>query len=93
MKSKLWGIVLIILGVIFGLNALNLTNIDIFFDGWWTFFIIIPSFINMFNNKERTGSFIGLIIGILLLLSCQDFLSMENYFNWVRFKIFLQRNF
>ncbi len=77
MKSKLWGIVLIILGIIFGLNALNLTNIDIFFDGWWTFFIIIPSFINMFNNKERTGSFIGLIIGILLLLSCQDFLSME----------------
>ena len=40
----LWGIVLIVIGVIFALNALDITSIDIFFDGWWTLFIIIPSF-------------------------------------------------
>ena len=30
----LWGIVLIVLGVVFALNALNIANIDVFFDGW-----------------------------------------------------------
>ena len=41
----LWGVVLIIVGVIFGLNAVGLTDINIFFHGWWTLFIIVPSFI------------------------------------------------
>ena len=34
----LWGIVLVLLGIIWGLNATGVTNIDIFFDGWWTLF-------------------------------------------------------
>ena len=44
-SSLLWGLVFIIVGVIFGLNALDITNINVFFDGWWTLFIIIPCFI------------------------------------------------
>lgn len=32
-KNILWGIVLVIIGVIVGLNALNITNINIFFNG------------------------------------------------------------
>lgn len=39
------GIVLIILGPIVGGNTLGITNINIFFDGWWTLFIIVPCFI------------------------------------------------
>lgn len=34
--NVLWGIFFIIIGLIFGGNALGITNIDIFFDGWWT---------------------------------------------------------
>ena len=41
-SSVIWGIVLIAAGALFALNALNITNIDIFFDGWWTLFIIVP---------------------------------------------------
>lgn len=74
----LWGIVLIALGLIFGLNALEITKIDIFFDGWWTLIIIVPSFIGIFKENEKTGSIIGLVIGVCLLLSCQEIIDFNT---------------
>lgn len=76
-SNVLWGIVLIVIGVIFGLNALDITNINIFFDGWWTLFIIVPSFIDLFKDKDKTGNIIGLLVGICLLLACQGVLSFS----------------
>ena len=73
----LWGLVFIVVGVIIGANALGVANIDIFFDGWWTFFIIIPCFISLFKEKDKTGNIIGLIIGICLLLGCQDIIAFD----------------
>lgn len=70
-----WGVLLILIGVIIGLNALDITDINIFFDGWWTLFIIIPCFLDLFKEKDKTGNVIGLIVGIALLLACQDFIS------------------
>lgn len=77
MSNLLWGIVLVVLGIIFGLNALDITNINIFFRGWWCFIIIIPSFIGLFKSKERMSNVIGLIIGILLFLSCRNIISFD----------------
>ena len=77
MSSLLWGFVFIIVGIIFGLNALELTDINIFFDGWWTLFIIVPCFINLFKNEDITSNFIGLVIGICLLLGCQDIIEFD----------------
>lgn len=77
-KNLLWGIVLVAVGVIWGINTLGIANIDIFFDGWWTLFIIVPCFIDLFNPKEgKTGNLIGLVIGLLLLLSCQGLLDFS----------------
>ena len=76
-KNILWGIVLVIIGVIVGLNALNITNINIFFNGWWTLFIIIPSLIGLLNEKDKTGNIIGLIIGIVLLLGVQNIINFD----------------
>lgn len=76
-RNILWGIVLVTLGIIFGLNALEITNIDVFFDGWWTLFIIVPCFIDLFNDKDKIGNIIGLIIGIVLLLCSQDLFEFE----------------
>ena len=73
----LWGIVLIVIGLIIGGNALGITNINIFFDGWWTMFIIIPCFIGLFKDREKTGNLIGLLIGVALLLACQDVLDFD----------------
>ena len=41
LANTLWGIVLVVIGVILTLNALEITNINIFFEGWWTLLIII----------------------------------------------------
>ena len=75
--NVLWGIVLIVIGLIVGGNALGITNINIFFDGWWTLFIIIPCFIGIFKENEKTGNLIGLLIGVALLLACQDILDFD----------------
>lgn len=75
--NVLWGIVLIIVGLILGLNALDITHINIFFDGWWTLFIIVPCFIGLFNEKDKTGNIIGLFIGIVLLLCAQNLLRFD----------------
>ncbi len=76
-SSILWGIVLIAAGVIFALNALNIASINIFFDGWWTLFLILPCGIGLFTEREKTGNLIGLGIGVFLLLCCQDILSFS----------------
>ncbi len=76
-ESVLWGLVFIIIGLIIAGNVLGITNINIFFDGWWTLFIIIPCFIGLFKNRGRTGNIIGILIGIVLLLACQDILRFE----------------
>ena len=73
----LWGIVFIVIGIIFGLNAMGITDIDIFFRGWWTLFIIIPSFIELFRSTNKMWSFIWLSIGIMLLLCAQNILSFK----------------
>ena len=76
-NSILWGIILIAAGTVFALNALNVTNIDMFFDGWWTLFIIVPCAVGLFTEREKTGNIIGLAIGVFLLLCCRDILSFS----------------
>ncbi len=74
-SSVIWGIVLIVAGALFALNALNITNFEIFFDGWWTLFIIVPCAVGLFTEREKTGNIIGIAVGVFLLLCCQDVLS------------------
>ncbi len=75
--NTLWGIVLVIIGVILTLNALDITNINIFFNGWWTLLIIIPSAIELIARENKFWSAVWLIIGILLLLACRDILDFD----------------
>lgn len=79
-SNVLWGIVLIAVGAVFALNELNITDIDLFFDGWWTLFIIVPCGIGLFTEREKTGNLIGIAIGVFLLLCCQDILNFS--FMW-----------
>ncbi len=73
----IWGIIFIIIGLVLGVNALGIAKIDIFFDGWWTLFIIIPCLVGLFKDKDKTGSIIGILIGVVLLLSTQGILDFE----------------
>ena len=61
-NSIVWGLILILAGVVVALNVLNVTDIDIFFEGWWTLFIIVPCAIGLFNKHDKTGNIMGLVI-------------------------------
>ena len=76
-SNLLWGILFIVVGIIFALNALGIADINIFFDGWWTLFIIIPCFVSLVEGEDKTGNIIGLIIGICLLLGCRGIIQFE----------------
>lgn len=78
-SNYIWGLFLILVGIILGLNSFGVTNINLFFDGWWTVFIIAPSLNGLIKGEDRTGALIGLIIGVFLLLSCQDVLDFNLF--------------
>ncbi len=73
----LWGIALIAAGVIVTLNVIGVADIDLFFDGWWTLFIIVPCAVGLFTERDKMGNLAGLALGVLLLLCCQDILSFS----------------
>ena len=77
LSNILWGIVLIAVGVIIALKSFDIIKLNVFFDGWWTLFIIVPCFINLFGDDDKIGNIAGIIIGVLLLLGCQDVIGFS----------------
>lgn len=73
----IWGLAIIALGVIFGGNALGWFNINLFFDGWWTLFIIVPSVVSLITEKDKIASLAFIAVGVLLLLAAQNVFSYE----------------
>ena len=67
-------------GVIFGLNALGITDINVFFDGWWTLFIIIPSIIEIIKEPTKQSG-----------LSCKKYQNKTNTFEESVRKRYAQR--
>ena len=76
-KSIIWGVILVMVGVIYVLNSLNIVDINLFFPGWWTLFIIVPCVIGLVTDGDKTGSIIGVIIGVLLFLGANDIIDYD----------------
>ena len=76
-SNILWGIVFIIIGLLWALKALEILEINLFFDGWWTLFIIVPSLIGLISDDEKTENLIGLFIGLVFLLISRDILDFS----------------
>lgn len=89
LRAIIWGVAILALGVIFGGNALGLFNINVFFNGWWTLFIIVPSFISLITEKEKLSSLAFLAIGVILLLAAQDIFSFEIAWKVILAAIFI----
>ncbi len=79
LRRAIWGIVLISAAVVLALNSFDVIDFDVFFDGWWTLFIIIPCFAGLFQKGDRLGSAIGLLLGVSLLLSAQDVVGFDIF--------------
>ena len=77
-SSVIWGIILVAAGVILALNSLGVTNIDIFFKGWWTLFIIVPCTVSLITDRDFdniTGTLFCIAIGVFLLLCARGVLE------------------
>lgn len=74
-SNLIWGLLFVLAGIGFAGNAFGYWHFTIFFAGWWTLFIIIPCFVSIIQDGPNTGSIIGLMIGLLLLLTRQNILD------------------
>lgn len=82
-SNVFWGIALILVGIGYGGQTLNLWDFNIFFPGWWTLFIILPSLFSMFEQRLNIFNTFGLILGILLLLDSIDIINNVSIYKLV----------
>ena len=76
--KRLVGLFLLILGCLWILDTVNLIHIKIFFEGWWTLFIILPCVVALFNDNDKTGPVIGISVGVILLLCAQGIIDWSS---------------
>lgn len=85
-KNNTAGIILGFLFLVIGVGYLAdvlgfIDGFTIFFDGWWSLFIIIPCFCGLLGRGEaKTGYLIGIAIGLFLLLSAQGVIDSDKLF-------------
>lgn len=76
-KNMFWGLLLIVIGILFLGRNMDWWDFSIFFRGWWTLFLIVPSFISLIKQENIGSSFLIFFLGILLLLACQDVIDWD----------------
>lgn len=73
------GLILLAFGIILLLQALNLIQGNfLFFEGWWTLFLIVPALISMSRTGVTVGNTILLVLGIGFLLQEQGW-NLKGY--------------
>ena len=77
-KNLFWGIVLIVVGILFLGRNMNWWNFSIFFEGWWTLFLIVPSIISLVRKESMGTSFLILVLGVLMLLASQNVIEWST---------------
>lgn len=76
--NLLIGLAFVAAGVLLAGNAFSLWDVSLFFPGWWTLFIIVPSFISIIKSGPKVFNSICLVLGVLLLLTRQ----IPEVFTW-----------
>ena len=67
-NKKILGFILIALGVVVLFNRLEIWNVNLFFEGWWTLLLIVPAIYLIVKNGVNTGNLVFLLVGIFFLL-------------------------
>ena len=75
------GIALVAFGIVWALELLDVISISL--EGWWALFIIVPCFINIFNDRCKAGAIIGCGIGILLLLAARSIIPWNEIWKYM----------
>ena len=77
-RNLFWGIVLIVVGILFLGRNMNWWNFSIFFEGWWTLFLIVPSIISLVRKESMGTSFLILVLGVFMLLASQNVIDWST---------------
>lgn len=76
-NKRTLGFLFLLLGGFFLLKETNLVNV-IFFDGWWTLFLIVPASVHLAKHGIQTGNLIVLAVGVFFLLDEQG-INLSGY--------------
>jgi len=63
------GIMILVFGIIFLLQKLDILPVAIFFTGWWTLLLIIPALFSMSKQGVTVGNAVLLILGIFFFFN------------------------
>ena len=77
-RNLFWGIVLIAVGILFLGRNMDWWDFSIFFRGWWTLFLIIPSIISLVSREGIGTSFLILVLGVLMLFASQEVIDWST---------------
>ncbi|MGB8453941.1 MAG: LiaF domain-containing protein [Anaerocolumna sp.] len=79
MSKALWGVFFVLLGISLAGRAVGVFDFNLYFPGWWTLFIIVPSAIGLVSSENRKASLFGFGIGIILLISVQGIVDWNTF--------------
>lgn len=81
MPSVILGLVAIAIGVGYCLKALNiLPDFNLFIDGWWTIFLILPGVLSLFQRgSNKVVGLVLIALGVGLFLNAQHMLSTDLF--------------
>lgn len=82
-SEKVIGLILVIIGVGYIGDICNAWEFSIFFNGWWTLFIIVPAFISILENGPKISNVSFAIFGLLLLLSRSGIVDISYLFRYI----------
>ena len=77
LRRAIWGLIFVAAAVVIALNSFDIIDFNIFFEGWWTLFIIVPSFAGLITDRDKSGPIFGLCLGIFLFLCARDILDFD----------------
>lgn len=78
-EKVLWGTLLVVFGAALAGRVLGILDFNLFFPGWWTLFIIIPSAISLISGNNIASSIGGLSVGLLLLMTQSGVIGWQDF--------------
>lgn len=96
-----FGLLLILVGVLWFLNVLGIFTFDFSLKGWWAFFVIIPCAVGFFTDTDKVGSLMGVCLGVLLFLAGHGNIEWNEFWKlglatiivFIGIKLIVSKNF
>ncbi len=76
-SNILWGLIFIAVGLGVVGNMAGIWEFHVFFDGWWTLFLIVPAVISLIEKGFQIGNSVCLVIGAALLAACRGVVGWD----------------